>query len=466
MKQGQINADSDVQAPADVEAVLASRPKGERYTGLTAAQAAEAAAQNVLRGSVSPARVVDLATNFINALHGYAPNELPGAIKEIRDSIWREHFEEGVYRPHRTICGDIDHRSYIATLLSPSASPHILEALYNCLPGHLPEEHPSNLDQLRERSKELDDNVYDRVIRSNLGSILKSLRRGLLQGHEPLFLTEVIRNHARCFAVRTAHAKIDILRQHSIAPLGDRFCGFHDWALVGHSCLAALAAPAAIIRKLNEFEEAALCSADEDSSTLLEHLVDAKLLPPGPAGRAIISLAHVVEERLNTTQPEYGYHMGAALSIVQHKTAAVASLNRGDMKRDGSSRMDFSTLRIGLSTAEASSYVSLELLRAFAHIDLCIEAVLDNRPLPLQPVTAINRSQVAFHAVLLRTEGRPDKNAACIGPGSRNGSDELDRDRKSGRLPMASMLEKIAVPAIEREARHHLSIDAAAWFAS
>lgn len=130
MKQGQINADSDVQAPADVEAVLASRPKGERYTGLTAAQAAEAAAQNVLRGSVSPARVVDLATNFINALHGYAPNELPGAIKEIRDSIWREHFEEGVYRPHRTICGDIDHRSYIATLLSPSASPHILEALY------------------------------------------------------------------------------------------------------------------------------------------------------------------------------------------------------------------------------------------------------------------------------------------------------------------------------------------------
>jgi hypothetical protein len=31
---------------------------------------------------------------------------------------------------------------------------------------------------------------------------------------------------------------------------------------------------------------------------------------------------------------------------------------------------------------------------------------------------------------------------------------------------MASMLEKIAVPAIEREARHHLSIDAAAWFAS
>ena len=463
MKHCKIDSTVAADEPIGVGQTLLSQSVADQSTGISAAQAALAASNNVLMGDVDRSLIIEMAVNFIETSSGRKPNRLSKSIAAIAAKRRRDQIEFGQYRPHRTIGNDVDHQSYIDHLLSPSDNAYLRYTLSATCPGNLSEKHPKNLDALRAQSWQAKDNVYKLVIAGDLATVLKASRDGKLESYDRDFLVDVVRNQARCYAIRTAHMRVEVLRDYSTAPAGTHFAGFKQWLLVGHVCMATIAAPARVIQRLAAFEAAGVFDGlDEEGS--LDRLTQHKILP-SDAGREILDIARTVRRCLSTRRRGRGnYNFGAALSYVTRGSTFAAALNRGDMRLEGLTRLDFAEYRIGLSASEAASYVALSLLRALPHIDVCIEAILADMPIPMQSPLKIAKDPLAFTSVILRTEGQCDRNAPKIDGQPTALGHELDRDRKAGRIPLNSMLGKLKNPATQKQAFSNLRIDASLFF--
>ena len=104
------------------------------------------------------------------------------------------------------------------------------------------------------------------------------------------------------------------------------------------------------------------------------------------------------------------------------------------------------------------------MIRAFRHIDASISAILAGKPVPVLERSAAAIKPLAFAAVLLRTEGKPDRNANALGSIVNGAGKDVDKTRGSGRLPVKTMLDKIKDPEVEVRARKSLGIDPTVWF--
>lgn len=452
--------DSPTAQPADVSEALLMKTGH----GISVAQAAMAAACNVTTDASTPKRIAAMSANFIEALSGEKWNRLPTSIAAINARTTRDAFECGHYQPHRTIREIVDHQNYVNYLLSPSLNDNLLESMSAAWPGKLAECHPQHLDAVRAQSQQTGDCGYDLIIRGKLRTALLAHRDGALGDHAPGLIVEVVRSQARCFAIRTAHTKIEILRSHGAALADYRFAGFNEWPLLGHLCMATVAAPAAVIQRLAT--EQPLDTLDDLSGdATFSELVARKILPPGIAGRQIVDIALHVRRILKTRRRGRGeYDYAAALNYVSRGCSAAAALDRRDVRLDELSRMDLSEYRLGLSASEGASYVALELHRAFFHIDACIEAIFAGAPLRTQAPLEIPKKPLAFSSVLLRTEGQSDKNAPKINRHRTALGRELDKTRGSGRIPMNAMLEKLKNPQLQQRVRRDLGINASKFF--
>ena len=462
MKHFHFDSPTATTQPADVSKDILK--PGDSSTGISADKAAMAAACNVIGGDLSPIRVAAITANFIEALAGEKPNRLPTSIAAINSRTTRDAFECGHYQPHRTIREHVDHQNYVKHLLSPSLNDNVLECLSETWPGALAESHAQHLDTVRAKSKQAGDCGYDLIIRGELRAALIAHRDGMLGAHVPRLIIEVIRNHARCFAIRTAHAKIEILRLHGTGLADHRFSGFNQWPLVGHLCMATVAAPAAIVQRLAS-EERSDTIDDLNGEVTFNELATRKILPPELTGRKVMDIALQVRRILKTRRRGRGeYDFAAALNYVSRGCSTAAALDRSDMRLDELSRIDLSEYRLGLSASEGASYIALELHRAFFHIDACIQAILTGAPLCAQASLEIPKKALAFSSVILRTEGRSDKNAPKIERHRAALGRELDKSRGSGRIPMLAMLEKLKNPELQQRVRQDLGIDATKFF--
>lgn len=463
MRHSKIESTVAADDPMDVGQTFLSQSVADQSTGISVAQAASAASNNVLMGDVGQSRILAMAVNFIEASSGRKPNRLSKSIAAINGKVRRDQFEVGHYRPHHTIGNDVDHKSYIGHLLSPSDNAYLRSTLSATCCGSLSESHPTDLDALRALSRQAQDNVYKSVIAGDLTTVLTASREGELEAYDRDFIVDMVRNQARCYAIRTAHMRVESLRDHSTAPAGRHFAGFKQWLLVGHVCMATIAAPASVIQRLAALEAEGVFD-DLDDEASLDRLTKHKILP-SDASREIFNIACSVRRYLSTRRCGRGnYNFGAALSYVTRGSSFAATLNRGDMRLEGLTRLDFAEYRIGLSASEAASYVALSLLRALPHIDACIEAILADMPLPMQLPLEIAKDPLAFTSIILRTEGQCDRNAPKVDGQPTALGRELDRDRKSGRIPVNSMLGKLKNPAIQKQAFSNLRIDASLFF--
>lgn len=463
MKYTGIKANDAAGIPTYVRQLLPAGPAGDRSTGISVERATLAATRNVVDGGISPARVAAMAANYIEAANGDKANRLPQRLTGIAARSWRDHFEAGAYQPHRTIRGDVDHVAYVRHLLSPSANAAVLGTIVETLLGTSVDRHAEDLDKVRDDSQKARDDAYDLIIRGKLGVAMNEAREGRCAKHDPAELKRTVRNHARCYAIRTAHKKIESLREQSRAPFGDRFAGFSQWYLVGHSILATMASPAASIHRLCAANAAGLFDDVDDDATVAQ-LFDSGLLPRTPEGAQIFEIAQLVRRTLRSRRQGRDYDLSAVLNYVQRGCDLAFRLNRGDMKRDSLSRMDFAEHRTGLAASEGAAFVALELHRTFRHIEICIEAILASKPLPAVPVVSIIKKSLAFHSVMLRAEGRPDRNAPLSSFKVGKGVFEFDKVRGSGRTPMSDMLEKLGDREIQARAAESLGFNAAVWF--
>ena len=154
----------------------------------------------------------------------------------------------------------------------------------------------------------------------------------------------------------------------------------------------------------------------------------------------------------------------AAVEAITLASEPVSQLNRGHMRQAGFAKIDFAEHRLGLSASEGSAFVAREVIRAFRHIDASVSAILAGTPVPVLKRSAVAIKPLAFAAVLLRTEGKPDRNANARGSVVNGAGKDVDKTRGSGRLPVRSMLDKIKDPEVEVRARKTLGIDSTIWF--
>ena len=456
---------STIGSTSDRGRMAKGEPAGDRTNGISRADAAKAAAQNVICSGITEVRLAAMARNFVDALHGDGPNRLSDRLDATKDRIWRDHFVAGAYWPERIRAWQsVNHGAYVAHLTSPSNNTHLIGTTAEMLLGTQPDIHARALDQLRDTSRRAQDTAYDTVMRGSLGLALQLLRDGKYPAHCQTELRRTIARHGRLFLIRTAHEKITVLRAHATAPYGDGFSGFRDWCLMGHSVLATIAAPATILARLAERERSGCYSTLSDASTV-EALVSDGVLPPGEDGEIILNIAKVARDQLwSGRRSGTKRNLSDVLNFLARGTAPAAALNRGDMKADGLSRLDFATQRLGLSAAEGSTYVGIETLRAIRVVDLCVEAILKSQPLPINDEHEPGTKAIAFTSVILRAEGRPDKNAAEVGPLAGGRVRELDRIRGSGRMPLRTARARLSDPHVASRAKEALGIDATVWF--
>lgn len=443
-------------------------PSGDRGTGISKQRAALAAAMNVLADRSSADQIGKLAVNFISASSPQRAHDRPEEVRELRriaKAILKEcthDFEDGHYRPKRTVPDHIDHLPHIRFLISPQGHLLLADDVEACI-GIWPEVHSAELDNLRSRSRLEADGVYDRVIRGDFAAVLGLYRQGRLKAYKAGDLARVIRSHARCYTVRTAHSKIDILHAHSKAPFGNRFSGVNKWPLVGSTVLETSVAPACLIQRLT----AAIKNGEFDGMSddqLLAQAIHKNFLPAGADGADILAMARAVLGRLEACGAIGSYDIAAAVDAITLASEPVSQLNRGHMRQAGFARMDFAEHRLGLSASEGSAFVAREMIRAFRHIDASVSAILAGTPVTVLEMSAVAIKPLAFAAVLLRTEGNPDRNANARGSVVNVAGKDLDKTRGSGRLPVKSMLDKIKDPEVEVRARRTLGIDPTIWF--
>ncbi|NIJ35294.1 hypothetical protein [Sphingomonas oligoaromativorans] len=432
---------------------------GDRRTGLSAAQAASAAALNITQGNLSDPRIAAIAVNFIEAFHGAKPNRLAGHIAAIRRRIHREYFEANNNPPPRPRDG-VGHIAIVEHLLSPSANDLVLETIETHLAGTFAYTHAHALDRLRQRSRCAHDDAYERFMQNDLGLVLQIAKDGGFPAHPLDELVKSVRHHARCLAIRAAHDLVDILRTHSLAPHGDRFAGFHDWKLVGHSVLSTIASPAQVLQRFVRNASTGRYAAVEEED-LHTHLQADAILPGDESGRRVIRIAHIVKAALDRRG---SYDTMRAARHVARSCRKAARLTQGDMKSAGLAHQDFAEFRIGLSSSEASAYVALQLLKALNRIDACVSAIMEGRPLPPCTETAPPRKSAAYATTILRAETRPDKNAPMVGHVGGGLVRDLDKDRGCSRMPLDAALLKLRDPEIARRAQDAIGIDPTVWF--
>lgn len=418
-----------------------------------------AATLNVTQGGITDREIAALAVEHILASQRGAPSPAPFRIRQLARSVRGNHFQHAPYRPRAITFSDIDHASYVTHLLHPSTGDASQSLIAETLLGHEAEHHAQALDDLRSQSRQSNDTAYATLLGGRCGTVARGACDRIFSGHARDTLIDISRTHARCLVIRSAHDRIADIRLHSVEPVGDRFAGFNSWHSAGSSCLAMIAAPAALLQKLPSQANNIGCATATDDK-LFERLVDKQILP-AVEGRRIMTIARLAADMLR----DKGIHdidSDALLAAIARTCSAAARLNQGHMKVAGWSQIDFAEFRTGLSAAEASAFVGLEMLRALKHIDDCIAAIEQRRPLPRRPDLVPTKRPLAFASVILRAEGLPDKAAKPHDPSLANG--HLDQFRGSGRTSVASMLSKIEKPDIQRRAHKLLGIDASIWF--
>jgi hypothetical protein len=232
---------------------------------------------------------------------------------------------------------------------------------------------------------------------------------------------------------------------------------------VGSTVLETNVAPACLIQRLTTAIKAGEFVGMSDEQ-LLAHAVQKNFLPAGEDGVDIVAVARTVLGKLESRATIESYDIAEAVKAIANASEPMSHLNRGDMKRAGFSRLDFAEHRLGLSASEASAFVALEMTRAFRHVGACVSAVLAGEPLPVLERNAVEIKPLAFATVLLRTEGKPDRNANALGSVANGVSKDVDKTRGSGRLPVRSMLNKVKNSEIEGRALKTLGIDPTVWF--
>jgi hypothetical protein len=436
------------------------RKPGDFRIGLSKVRIAIAAALNVTQSGFSDDQFVDLVADVLLAFVRGRPSPLPYRRDEIARALRAEHFQAAPWRPRQIVPWDIDHVGFVTYLLHPQTGTGVGSVVASTLLECDIDAHAFALDQVRSRSRKAGDKAYQHLMAGRCGSVLQAIRAGKLPGHDKASLTQAVRTHAQCMVVRSGHGREGDIRLRSTAPLGDRFAGFNIWHSVGHTLLATVAAPAALLTRYPDIacDDRFVGAGD---GRILRTLVSEKMMP-ARGGARIFRIVRAVIARLRADGIEL-LDTRPLLTAISEACAGASQLRAGDMKATGWSKMDFNELRFGLSATEASAFVALRMLQGLRQIDPCIEAIEAGRSPPSQDSTWLPSERRLAHAnVMLRAEDLPDKAAKPHNPAL--DGNHIDESRGSGRTGVASMLRKIADPEIRQRAEKALGVDGTIWF--
>ena len=353
---------------------LAWQKPGDFRINLSKGQIATAAALNVTQSGLPEGQFVDLVADVLLAFSRGRPSPLPYRRDEIARSLRTGHFQAAPWRPRQTVPWDIDHVGFVTHLLHPETGTNVGSVIAPTLLECDIEAHASALDKVRSRSQKAGDKAYQRLMAGRCGSVLHAIRERKLPEHDKASLTRTIRTHVQCMVVRSGHARESDIRLRSTAPMGDRFAGFNTWHTVGHTLLATVVAPAALLMRYPDIacDDRFVGAGD---GRILRTLVSEQMIPARDGAR-IFRIARAVIARLRAAGIEL-VDTSPLLAAISEACAGVSQLKAGDMKATGWSKMDFNQLRFGLSATEASAYVALRMLQALKQIDSCIEVDRD-----------------------------------------------------------------------------------------
>jgi hypothetical protein len=412
---------------------------------LTHTQAANAVAENVraLGGVFS---VAILIANWIcDAGSGSSvqPAELQTATR-CRDAALRSTLASNTgFVPERNLKAIEDH---LLSIASPERRSAVEEwVLADWIRNRL-SDHAEMLYKL--------SSTHPEVYRAAFGpSVSQTIQLAQRENINPAWVRDPCINQARFVLVASAHYRTRHVRQIATSPYGGLFCGIEDWKSAGHVLLTTVAEPALRIERIYEYAQTFLGT----DKAVRKMLAKKKLLLNNDAGDFVYLVALEVRAILQRRQVDQG-KVEAFLNQTSDPLVEAGAITRKTVRDKGLNNISLSSLWYGLEPSELSAYIAIQLLKALNAVDDLVDGALMGRkgkPIDWEPT----KSAAAIATTILRYESRPDRETVQMGSSRSGGDGGIDAGHNGSRKPLATMLEKIRDPAVEKAVADVFGID-------
>lgn len=414
----------------------------------TRAQRCEAAARNV-QGYGSIHAVASLALDVIRDA-GSGERVLPPAIRgamELRNVAIRN--------PLSSISGSAPDgnseaiREHLLALASPSRNNDVVVWVVDEWLRDRLDAHEKALAELSFNNPKLYNALFE-------PTLYKAIRIGKRSNIDRPRLVRLLVDQARFVLVAAAHDRIAHVRRMATSPHGGHFSGFNCWKFTGHVLLATVAEPALVVEEVYRVAS----TFESDDGAVRTELVGKELLPDNDAGAFVFDAALAAHASMMYDEPVGQVWM--FLDRTAGPLARVARITSQDAADEGLARSSMTSQWFGLEPTEIATYVAIELLKALQALDALVDAVLDGRkPVPTEQKFSDNK--VTFSAILLRAEGKPDRQSLQLGE-SGGAVCGLDPSNQSGRGPLVSMTRKLRDPDVAGRVAATFAIDPSRLF--
>ncbi|MBN2973517.1 hypothetical protein JW805_16040 [Roseomonas aeriglobus] len=424
---------------------MRSSPAPSNRRLLTYTQAANAVAENVRAlGGVIPVATL-IANRICDA--GSGPRLQPAefqAAKQYRDATLRNTLATNTgFVPERNLKAIKDH---LFAITSPERKEAVEEwVLADWIHSRLID-HAEMLFKLSSTHPK----VYEAAFGPSVNQTIELARRGNVKH---AWVRDLCINQARFVLVASAHYRTRHVRQIATSPLGGLFCGIEDWKSAGHVLLTTIAEPALRIQRIYECAQTFLGTDKAVRNVLAEK----KLLLNNEAGDFVHLVALEVRAILQRRQIDPG-KVEAFLDQTWDPLVEAGAITRKTVRDEGLNNISLSSLWYGLEPSELSAYIAIQLLKALNAVDDLVDRALLGRKGQLvawEPTKAA----ATIATTILRYESRPDRETVQMGKSRSGGDGGIDAGFNGSRKPLATMLEKISDPAIEKAVSDVFGID-------
>ncbi|MDQ0836219.1 hypothetical protein [Sphingomonas faeni] len=427
----------------------------DRLTGITRQEAAEAATRNVI-DSQHDVNIRQLVDDLIRSKGRTSAKSLKILKRFSKDNS--SQFKIKPYQPSILIDPkNLNHAVHINEALSTSSRSLTLEPIIEeVMKGYLCQ-HSEDLDWLRERYPD----AHSLLVHGRTKAIVAYLLAHPTTPRDMAKFTQIIADHLKLFAVRTAQDLAAMIGSMYTHPYRHCFSGYNLWKSTSHVVLSTLAAPASALQRLI-YDVSKGTYAPLDDTKLVAMAVENKILPEAHASEIVAMAKMTWCWEKQQSMGNQNIIIRNTLHKISERAQPAASLKIGDMRAENFIEQQYVEHHLLLTAAESVTYVAVQLLKACSEIDRAIPAMVSGGPVPAKvPEPSIKASgNVSF---LLRAGGRSDPSAAVLMDRRQLKAKDFDRCSFPGRGHFASMKRKLSDPSIADSAARHLSIDAKAW---
>ncbi len=412
---------------------------------LTYTQAANAVAENVRAlGGVFPVAIL-IANRICDS--GSGPHVQPAefqAAKRSRDAALRSTLASNIgFVPERNLKAIKDH---LLAITSPERKTAVEEwVLADWIHNRLID-HAEMLFTLSSTHPK----VYEAAFGPSVNQTIELAQRDDVKH---VWLRDLCINQARFVLVASAHYRTRHVRQIATRPHGGLFCGIEDWKSAGHVLLTTIAEPALRIQRIYECAQTFFGT----DKAVRQMLAQKNLLLNNEAGGLVYLIALEVRAILQRRKIDPG-KVEAFLDQTWDPLVKAGTITRKTVRDEGLNNISLSSLWYGLEPSELSAYIAIQLLKALNAVDDLVDRALlgrNGKPVDWEPTKAA----ATIATTILRYESRPDRETVQMGKSRSGGDRGIDAGHNGSRKPLATMIEKISDPAIEKAVADAFGID-------